>query len=241
MTTFVMTDVTTYVGGYDFTTDLNKVTVKAEVDDLDATTFGGGGYKARLGGLRDVMADLGGFWQSAISAAVDPQIFSELGTADRPVTVMPTPTEASVAYMFLGAKFSYEMFGQVGEITPFSLSMKGTNTYGLVRGQLAKARGNVSATGAAGSVLSLGAVGAGQYLYAALHVFSAGTTITVQVQSDDSGAMSSPTTRGTIGPVTTAGGTWLVRVAGPITDTFWRLNVSAITGTFNVAGAIGIQ
>lgn len=241
MTTFVMTDVTTYVGGYDFTTDLNKVIVKAEVDELDATTFGGGGYKARLGGLRDVMADMGGFWQSATSAAVDPQVFSELGTADRPVTILPAPTETSIAYMFLGAKFSYEMFGQVGEITPFALSMKGTNTYGLVRGQLAKARGNVSATGAAGSALSLGAVGAGQYLYAALHVFSAGTTVTVQVQSDDDGGMSSPTTRGTIGPVTTTGGTWLVRVAGPITDTFWRLNVSAITGTFNVAGAIGIQ
>ncbi len=242
MATFAMTDVTTWVGGYDMTTDINKISVKAEVEELDTTVFGGGGYKSRIGGLKDVMADLAGFWQSATSAAVDVEAFPDLGVAGRPVTVSPAGTAGNVAYMFLGGKFNYEIFGQVGEVAPFSLGMKGTNPYGLVRGQVAAAKGNVSATGALGSVLNLGAPTSTQYVYAVLHVFSAGTTITVQVQSDDAAGMSSPTTRGTIGPITTAGGTWLTRVAGPfVGESYWRLNISAITGTFQVAGAIAVQ
>jgi hypothetical protein len=33
----------------------------------------------------------------------------------------------------------------------------------------------------------------------------------------------------------------MTRLAGPFTDAYWRLNVSAITGTFSVAGAIAVQ
>ncbi|HEY9416720.1 MAG TPA: hypothetical protein VIQ30_18350, partial [Pseudonocardia sp.] len=86
----------------------------------------------------------------------------------------------------------------------------------------------------------VGAVASGQFAYAALHVFSAGTTMTVQVQSAATVGFASPTTRGTFSAATAVGGLWLTRVAGPITDTYWRLNVSAITGTFQVAGVIAI-
>jgi hypothetical protein len=141
------------------------------------------------------------------------------------------------------AKLKYSTFGDVGDLMPYALDLSGSNTVGMVRGQVAKAKGSVAATGVLGSVLNLGAPIAGQYVYAVLHVFGTpGTTITVQVQSDDSSGFASATTRGTIGPITTAGGTWLARVAGPFSgETHWRMNVSAITGTFTVAGAIGVQ
>ena len=110
-----------------------------------------------------------------------------------------------------------------------------------MRGQLAKAKGNVSATGQLGSVLNLGAPTSTQYVYATLHVFSAGATITVEVQSDSSAGFGTPTTRGTIGPITARGGTWMTRVAGPFAaETHWRMNVSAVTGTHSVAGAIAV-
>lgn len=241
MGSFVLKDVRTFVGGYDFTTDLNSITLGASVEDKDNTTFGTGGYRSRVGGLRDVSADLAGFWQSAETDAVDPQAFGNLGVSDRAVTVTPLGTEGDVAYMFRGGKFTYEMFGEVGEVTPFTLNMLGTNKIGLVRGALAKAVGTVSATGPIGSVLNLGAADADQFVYAVLHVFSAGTTITVAVESDDSSAFTSPSTVGTIGPVTLPSGTWMTRVAGPVTDTYYRLNVSSITGSFVVAGAIAVQ
>lgn len=240
MPSFALTDATCWVAGYDFTTDINQITLGATAEELDNTTFGSGGYRSRIGGLRDVQAQVAGFWQSATAAAPDPQAFPDLGVADRVCTFAPTSAEGAVAYTAQLGKFAYELFGEHGAVTPFSLTMNGTNGQGLVRGQVAKAKGTVSATGALGSVQQLGAVATGQYLYAALHVFSAGTTMTVQVQSATAVGFASPTTRGTFSAATTTGGLWLTRVAGPITDTFWRLNVSAITGSFQVAGVIAI-
>jgi hypothetical protein len=245
VSTFVLTGVNTWVGGHDFTCDTNEASLGIEVDEQENTTFCSGGWRSRIGGLRSVSADLSGFWQAG-SAQVDPDTFTTLGTGGEVVTISPTGVAASAAYLFKGGKFSYEMLGSVGEVAPFSLNIMGTEgSEGLVRGQVAAAKQNVSATGLLGSVLtdlsSNDQVSSSQYLYAVLHVFSVGTTITVQVQSDDSAGFGSPTTRGTFGPITTTGGTWLTRVAGPITDTHYRLNVSAITGTFSVAGAIAIQ
>lgn len=240
MGSFALTDATAWVAGHDFTTQTSQLSVTVDAEQLDSTTFGGGGFRSRAGGVKSVTAQLAGYWESALTAAPDPQAFPDLGVADRVVTMAPTPAEGSVAYFAQLGKFGYQLFGQMGELTPFSLDMAGTNGVGMVRGQVAKAKGNVSASGAAGSVLQLGTVAAGQYLYAALHVFSAGTTLTVQVQSAATVGFASPTLRGTFSAATTTGGLWLARVPGPITDAYYRLNVSAVTGTFQIAGAIGI-
>lgn len=238
MANFVLTDATTFVHGYDFTTDTNKVMLAPSVDAQDSTTFGGGGYRSRKGGLRSVEFGLEGYWDFN----PDSQVFTNLGTPDHAVTTSATPAETSIAYMFQAGRFEYELLGAVGDMTPFTVNMLGTNAVGLVRGQVGKAKGNVSATGPLGSGLNLGAGGAGKFLYATFHVFTAATTITVIIQSDTSGAFAAPTTRATIGPLTATGGTFMTRVdATAITDTWWRFNVSAITGTFNVAGAIGVQ
>lgn len=239
MSSFAFVDATTWIGGYDMTTDLNSVTLNISADELDNTTFGSSGYRSRIGGLKTVGAEFGGFFQAG-SGQVDPTVFADLAVADRVVTMAPDDAETTVAYMWQGGSFAYNPFGQIGEVTPFSLSYLGTNGVGVVRGGVAKAKGNVSSTGATGSVQQLGDVAANEFLYATLHVFSAGTTITVQVQSDDNSGFSSPTTRATFSGVTTAGGNWVTRVAGAITDTYWRFNVSAVTGTFSIAGAIGI-
>lgn len=240
MATLALTDATCWVGGYDFTGDLNQITLNASVNELDVTTFGSGGYRSRIGGLRDVSAQVAGFWSSATSAAPDPQVFPNLGVADRVMTVAPDDAEGSVAYLCQVGKFSTQMFGQIGEATPFGLDAMGTNKAGLIRGQVLKAKGTVSAVGATGSGVQLGAVGSGQYLYATLHVFSAGTTLTVVLESDDNSNFTSATTRATWSAVTTTGGTWATRVAGPITDTYYRLRVTAVTGSFSIAGAAGI-
>lgn len=242
MASLSLVNATTYIAGYDWTTDLNKIQVSGAADELDNTTFGGGGYKSRVGGLKDVTAQLDGFWQSATLDAVDPQAFLQFATADQVCTFSPTGVAAEPCYIAQLGKFGYEQGGAIGEVYPFSLKMSGTNAQGLVRGQLAKAKGSVSATGVLGSVVNLGAPTSTQYVYAVLHVFSAGTTITVQVQSDTASNFPSATTQGTFTAQTAVGGTWLTRIAGPFSgETHWRLNISAITGTFSVAGAIAVQ
>lgn len=242
MASLSLTNATIYGAGYDWTTDANKLQVVSSVDELDNTTFGGGGYKSRLGGLRDATAELDGFWQSAAtSGAPDPEAFLSLGTADQAWIFSPTGVATDPCYLAQLGKFKYETFDQVGAMMPFKLNMSGTNSQGLVRGQLAKAKGNVSATGQLGSILTMTGPSATQYVYGALELFGTpGTTITVKIQSATLVGFGSPTDRITIGPITTAGGTWATRLIGPVTDGFWRMTVSGITGTWSVAAAIGI-
>lgn len=239
MGSFAFTDATTWIGGMDATGYLNSVSLNVAADELDNTVFGLGGFRRRIGGLKNIGGSFGGFFEAG-TGTPDPESFTNLTVHDRVFTLAPDDAETTTAYMFQGGAFAYNPFGQIGTVTPFQLNYSGTNGVGMVRGQVAKARGNVSSTGATGSVVELGDVAANEYVYATLHVFSAGTTITVQVQSDSASNFPSATTLGTFSGITAVGGTWLTRVAGPNTDTFFRFNVSACTGTFSIAGAIGI-
>lgn len=242
MTHFAFTDATLWIAGFDFTSDTNQIGLGLSVTELDNTCFGQTDpHRTKIGGLRNTAINAAGNWYSATDQAPDPQLYAALGTKDRVFTLAPDSAETTPAYMVQGLTTAYELFGAIDTVTPWTLTGVGSNKQGCVRGQVAKAKGNVSATGATGSGVNLGAVSATQYLYASLHVFSAGTTITVIVESDDNAGFTTPTTRGTIGPITTTGGTWMTRVAGAITDTYYRLNVSGITGTFSIAGAIGIR
>lgn len=241
MAKFALLDCEIYVAGYDFTGDSNSAQVEMEAEALKATTFGSGGWDECIAGLKTTTLELEGLWEAG-AGTVDPEAFSAFGSTEQVHMLAPAGTETSVAYGWRAARFKYSLGGEVGQIAPFALSSQGSGADGAVRGQLAKSKGSVSATGQLGSVLDLGAPSASQFVYAGLHVFSVGTSITVQVQSDDSSGFTTPTTRATIGPITATGGTWLTKVAGPFTgEEFWRLNVSAVTGTFVVAGWIAVQ
>jgi hypothetical protein len=252
MAVIALTDFASHVGGYDFTTDTNNALLKMDADALPATPFRSSGWKRVVAGLKSMSFDMEGFWASAASQAVDPESFPDLGVIGRVYTVCAAEAQPAspisilgstgVAYMWQGVKYSYQLLGQVGEVAPFSLSCAGSSGTGVVRGHLVKAKGTVSATGQLGSTydnLGLG-ISASQSLFVTFHEFVVGTSITVQVQSDDNTGFSSPTTIGTIGPITTSSGTWLA-IPGPITDQYLRLNVSAVTGTHTVAAAMAIR
>jgi hypothetical protein len=241
--TFAATNITTWLGGYDLTGDLNQTSLNLATDPQMCTPYGSTAQK-RVAGLRDVEAQVDGYWQSDTDA-VDPAVFDGLTTLQA-VTHTPTGTELDVAWFYQTKTFTYQMFGQVGEVVPFSVSAQGvrgngTLSVGAVRGRLLAAKGDISATGATGSGYQIGAVASGQYLYAVVHCFAIGTSFTLQIQSDDNSGFTSPTTRMTLGSVTAVGGTWGTRVAGPVTDDWWRVNVSAVTGTSTVAVAVGVK
>jgi len=240
MAVYALTNAYAYVAGYDFTSDSNNLAIDVQAEALDATPYGPG-WRQYVGGLKSSAFDMAGFWQSAASQAVDPEAFTGLGVADQVFTFGTSQVEGDPAFMWQGMKANYEIGGDVGAVAPYTLKAVGSNGVGAVRGKLAKSRGNVNTTGALGTGLTLTAPSASQFVYCTVHIFTAGTTITLQLQSDDNGGFSSPTTIATIGPLTTSGGTWMTRVSGPLTDSFFRLNVSAITGTFNLAAAIAVQ
>lgn len=242
MTTLALLNVFSYVDGHDFTGDTNQARLTMEAAAKDATTFRSNGWREHRGGLKTSSFELGGLWQSDDEDAVDPEVFNSLGSRNRVHTFGAKETEGQPAYMWRAGQFSYSLLGQLGEMAPFSVSARGTDGVGVVRGKLAAAMGDVSATGALGSGVELGAGSSGEYLYATLHAFDAGTSLDVEVQSDVDNTFSAPTTVATFSTISARGGTWLARVdASAFTDTWYRLNVTAITGTFSVAGAIGIQ
>ena len=239
MAAFPLINVTTYVNGHDFTCDQNQATIDVFAAELDVTTMCAGGAQTLIGGVRSSAVALAGFWQAGANQ-VDPEAFADLSTSNNVITFAAQGNEGARALILRAQQTNYQLFGSHGEPAPFSVSMSGSDGQGVIESFLAVAKQNVSATGAVGTGVQHGAVAADEYLYATLHVFSAGTTITAVVESDDNAGFSSATTRATFGPITTAGGTWATRVAGAITDDYWRIRVTAITGTFSIAAAIGI-
>jgi hypothetical protein len=234
---FALTNPSIWIHDQDMTGYLKKATMKVSAAELENTTFGST-YRTRIGGLKTVSMQANGYWDSTPDASM----FAALGVANRAVTITPQGTATNVAYLWRAGEFVYDAFGTVGEMSPFNISTISSDSQGLVRGQLAAAKTTLaSATGQFGSIINLIGPSATQYLYATLHVFTAATTITVIVESAALIGFAGPTTRATIGPITVAGGTWLVRVAGPWTDAFYRLNATTCTGTFVVGGAIGVQ
>lgn len=233
----VLTDAILWANDYNLTSVTHQIALNASVKEVDATVFGGNGYVTMIGGLRSVDLEVHGYWD----APPDASIYNSIGVFNIPVTVAPTSTEGSTAYMFQAARTKYDVFGKVGDAIPFSYSSTGSNTVGLVRGLIVDAPGNVTAVGVTGTPQQVGAGSATKFIYATYHVFTAGTTITIQVQSAPT-VGGTYTTRATFPAITATGGYWLTRVsAAGITDPWWRLNVSAITGTFNGAGAIAVQ
>lgn len=246
MGTFAANNITTWFSGYDMTGDLNQTTMPIEWEALDSTTFGPTrSGRSRAAGLEDVSSQVAGFYQAG-TGLVDPTVFSTLGDTIQVITHSHDGAEGSPAYFYQAKTFNYQVFGDIGQMTPFSLTAQGVRgnggqAVGAVRGPVLKTKADVSATGATGTANQMGAVSADQYLYAALHVFSAGTTITAVLESDDNSGFTSATTRITFGPITATGGTWGTRVAGAITDDWWRLRITAITGTFSIACVAGIK
>jgi hypothetical protein len=237
MVAAVLTDATLWAADYNLTSVTHQLALNASVKEQDVTVFGGNGYVSMIAGLRQVSAEVHGYWD----APPDASIYNSIGVFDVPVTIAPTSTEGSTAYMFQSARTKYTMFGKVGDAIPFNYSATGSNTLGLVRGLIVDAPGNVSAVGVTGTPQQVGAGAANKFIYATYHVFTAGTTMTIQVQSAPT-VGGTYTTRATFPAFTAIGGYWLTRVtASGITDPWWRFNVSAITGTFNGAGAIAVQ
>jgi hypothetical protein len=240
MAAFALLNAFAFVHGHDFTCDSNQLDLTMEVNALDATTFCDDGWTKIAPGVKSSSLSMAGFWQAGADS-VDAAGFADLGTSNRVVTFGPDQTDGSTAYMFRAGFFSYNLLGAHGELAPFNLTAAGSDGYGVVRGKVGAAKQTVDATGVLGTAFTLPAAGAADHLYASFHVFGApGTTITVVLESDADDTFGAATTRATIGPISAAGGVWVPRVAGAITDTHYRFRVTAITGEFTVAAAAAV-
>lgn len=244
MAKFVLKNVRMFAAGADLTTRSNRVEIGMEAESKDATSFAPSGdvWHEELSGIRSSTITGAGQWEAGDASMVDDSAFGTLGSAI-PVTVAPaTAADGALAYMTAANRQAYQLGGALGDVTPWSGTWKGSWPVG--RGAILHTPTVRTVTGT-GSVFQLPAVAAGQYLVGTLHVMSvSGTTpsLTVTIQSAALVGFGSPTTRLTFNAQTAIGGQ-VFRIAGPITDTFYRVSytISGTTPSLLFMSAAGVS
>lgn len=205
-----------YFDGYDLTGYSNSLTIDQGAEAKDATVFGAT-TKTNVGGLKTAALGVQGFWNST----PDLGLMGALGVSGKLISACPTNTAGDPAYMMAAVVGTYTCNGQVGDVFPYSLSAAAGGN--LVRGTLCEKNTAISVT-ANGTARNLGAVAAGQKLYAGLHVLSvSGTspTLDVTINSAATDSWGAPTLRATF-TQKIAIGAELKEVSGAITDGWWR-------------------
>lgn len=224
--TQVLLNTRVYVGAHDLSGQLNATSLEYAAELLDATTFGSGGTRENVGGVRSIVASHEGYWAPGADAA----LFGLVGVRDVPVTISPVDgADGAIAYLFRAVHGEYSPGAAHGELLAFSVSAEGSHGRPLCRGLIMQPADVETETGT-GTVRQLGTVAAGKRLVASLHVLSIseGATLDVTVVSDDASGMSSPTTRLTFPQADAIGSGWQ-EAAGAISDTYYRV-------AFTVAG-----
>lgn len=212
-----------YYGSLALASQINQVALEATAPEVDVATFDSNGWSDTVAGLLKASLRFDGFWDAA---EPDASAFDQISKADWPATVVKpagtVPAVGDVAYFLLASEFSYTLGGQVGAAARLSLALTGAGA--LLRGTVADYQAAAAANGS-GAGSNLGAVTAAQRLYYAVHVVGAsGTTPTLDlvIESDDADTFASATTRVTVAQFNDVG-TAYGSVAGPITDTWWRV------------------
>ena len=239
---FVLTNVRLFTGAADLTGVSNKLEISAEVEDKETTNFGSGGWKEFRGGIAATEISAEGQWEAGDPSLVDNERWTSLGGLG-PWTAGPDGAAVgNLAYFTNALSGKYVLGGEVGDVAPWTGEAK--SSWPLVRGQIAHPPGTARTATGTGTGAELGAVATGKQLYAALHVLSvAGTapSITVEIESDDASGFPSAVSRISFDAATAAGGQ-IKRVAGPLTDTWFRpkWTISGTGPSFLFVAAIGI-
>jgi len=229
----VLTNARLFVDGRDLSGQMNALGVEYGVDALDGTTLMND-TRINVGGLKTTTMSHQGYW----AASDDAHMFARIGPSAI-VTVCPVAADSgAVSYFENVMHATYSVGGAVGELYPFSFDAEAAGP--LVQATVLRNPASVSA-GGDGTAYELGAVGAGQRLFAALHVLevTGGGTLAVKVQSDNASGFPSPIDQITFANAT-GPGAQLLSVGGAITDDWFRANwtLSAGTATFIVSAGI---
>ena len=115
-----------FVGGYDISGDSSSVAVAYSAEMLDETAFGDT-TRIHKGGLLDMQASIGGFWD-ALAGHVDAILWGIVGTDDQIVTVFANGitegTSTDKGFSCKGVLESYNLSGDVGALLAFDASIQ---------------------------------------------------------------------------------------------------------------------
>lgn len=240
----VLTAVKCYAGGSDLSGTMTMAGFSTGLEGQDSTKFAasllGTSSRTEDPGLDFAQLEVASLWDASTGNSIDTVAANLARVKDVPILWCPlTGAEGERAYLLSGMESSYRHGARIGEMLKADFSARCSSVW--VPGSILK-NGSQSGTGS-GTAFQLGAVASGKSLYGMLQVID-GTfgSITVKIQSDDNGGFASPTDRITFAAAVATGAQFPVAVAGPITDDYWRMNVSALTvGPMSIVLAMGIR
>lgn len=239
MVAFVLTDAQITYGGLDITGLSNQIGINYAAEAKDSSVFGVATRK-RLSGLITADTTHQGLWDSSADSA----FFDKIGGTPEVLTILPDAGAVGSRAFFLNAlNAEYTLGADIGEIFGFTLNTQSDGT--LVRG-LTIAE-NTFAVDTDGASIVLPAVAAGETLYAAMHVLAASgssPTLDVDIVSDDNDNFTSgSTSRLSFTQVIDTLGAELISIAGPITDTFYRPEITITGGTpsYQILIVVGVS
>lgn len=211
-----------YIGGRDYSGDANRVSLTNEADEMDITTVGDTDKQFRAG-LRKAGMEAEVFTAHG-AGNVDDAVNAAFAAGGRVCAVYPTSTAGETGHSFQSEMLSMSPAMTIGDMA--RTRIRASQSGGMmvrVTSMDGRAVRTVSGTG---TVRQLGAVPSGQSLHSFLHVLSASGTspqLTVIIRTDDVVGFSTPTT--VITHTTfSAMGAEARTLAGPITDTFYRVD-----------------
>jgi hypothetical protein len=248
---FILHNMWAAIGGYDFTLCMGDgtVTVQPDVKDYVKTNppetapLADGvtapqPYKSRVVGAQDFQFAMVGYWDDALS---HPALSAQLNLANVPLLFGVDRHIGDEAWIAQVVSGGYSPTAKVNEVAGFSLQASGSNI--SLPGKML-GFGVVSTTGQTPDVgYLLGAVPTGKGLYLGLQVVGrTGTATFTGVHKTAATQGGSYVTRHTFGVISAApGAPPVARVAGPITDTYHKLEYTiGGTGTITFRYAAGI-
>ncbi len=243
MAIHLMNDATIWMDGYDLSGHANTAALTYAAEMLDDTVMGDD-TRSRLAGLKSVMLEVEGYSDFADDDQ-DERTFERVGVADSIFTLSGEGgDDGETAFMFRANLGEYVQNSTLGELAKFTISAEASDGVpGLVRSTVL-VQGTKTTT-ADGTGYQVGAIGATQFGYAALHVLSAsaGDTLDVVIESDAAdNFVGAETTRFTFTQATDETSQWM-SLAGAITDPWWRVTwtIGGADPSFTFAVALGIK
>lgn len=224
----VLLNVKYYMGYADLTGQSNEIQFDDDMEEKECTTFGSGSAKEYVGGVETCAIASKGFLDSAETVVADKYFWDNRRVTEAHSILPIGATVGYPAYLTKAIRLKAALGGQVGEVQGWSAGSAGS--YPMARGAvLLNPATPITADGNGTAVQGL-AVGAGQRLYAALHVLSvAGTNtpeLSVTVQSDSANTFAAtPETRLTFTTFTAVGSEMQRTAVGAHTDTWYRAQI----------------
>ena len=233
-----------HVGSIELTGQSNRLSLDAEVAELEGTTFGDSGNKTVFGGIESASITGGGFVD--LGSVYDAEQFRRTRTRELlPHTIGPSNSGSAVgatAYVVKALATSLRATNQVGELVQWELNASGSSRTGY--GAYLWSPATSVTTTADGTAVLVGAVASGKAGLATLHVLErTGTaTLDVVIESDATDAFSGSETSRITFAQASAVGSQFKSVDGPITDTYWRaaLTVGG-SGSLTIVVGFGIS